>query len=313
MKKPRLVIATRGSALALWQANWVKSRLTEAHSLETEIRVIKTTADKQPELSLTRSGAKGLFTKEIEEALLANEADLAVHSLKDLPNDQPEGLKPAAYLEREDPRDVLIAPKGKRFADLAPGSRVGTSSLRRQAQLRDLRGELKFENIRGNLDTRIRKLEDGDYDAVVVAAAGVHRLGLKERITEYFPPEAVCPAVGQGVVAIEIRSADAETAKLVRALDHAPTRITTEAERAFLRRLGGGCRIPIAAHGTLISKQTSKHGTLHLRGIVADPEGKRLVRAEIEGNPDAPEQAGITLAEKLLAEGAEELIRQFSE
>ena len=308
VKKPRLVIATRGSALALWQANWVKSRLTEAHSLEAEIRVIKTTGDKQPELLLTRSGTKGLFIKEIEEALLAGEAHLAVHSLKDLPNDQPEGLKPAAYLEREDPRDVLIAPEGKRFADLAPGSRVGTSSLRRQVQLRRLRPELEFEDIRGNLDTRIRKLERGDYDAVVVAAAGVHRLGLKERITEYFPPEAVCPAVGQGVVAVEIRSADDETAKLVRALDHGPTRTTTEAERIFLRRLGGGCRIPIAAHGTL-----TKNGTLHLRGIVADPEGKRLLRAEIEGEPDTPEQAGISLAEKLLAQGAEELIRQFSE
>ncbi len=305
-KLDKLIIASRGSALALWQANWVKSRLEETCRIGAEIRVIKTTGDQHPELSLTRSGTTGLFTKEIEESLLGREADLAVHSFKDLPNDQPEGLTVAAFLEREDARDVLISRDHRPFSELPPNARIGTSSLRRQSQLRDLRPDLEFTNIRGNLDTRLRKVERGDCDALMVAAAGIHRLGFKDRITEYFPPERVCPAVGQGVIAIEIREDEEEVARKVRTLDHERTRITTKAERAFLRKLGGGCQAPIAAYGTLQS------GRIHLQGIVADEQGNHLMRVTAEGPETSPEQLGIQLAEDFLAKGAGKLLKERS-
>ena len=304
-KLDKLIIASRGSALALWQANWVKSRLEETCRIRAEIRVIKTTGDKHPELSLTRSGTKGLFTKEIEEALLACQADLAVHSFKDLPNDQPRGLTVAAFLEREDARDVLISRDNRPFSELPRNARIGTSSLRRQSQLRDLRPDLKFTNLRGNLDTRLKKVEGGDCDALVVAAAGIHRLGFKDRITEYFSPQQICPAVGQGVIAIEIRENEEEIVQKVRTLDHEGTRITTQAERAFLRKLGGGCQTPIAAYGTL------QNGKIHLQGIVADQNGERLMRATADGPAPSPEELGIQLAEDLLAKGAGEFLKDI--
>ena len=304
-KLDKLIIASRGSALALWQANWVKSRLEETCRIRAEIRVIKTTGDIHPELSLTRSGTKGLFTKEIEEALLACEAHLAVHSFKDLPNDQPQGLTVAAFLEREDARDVLISRDNRPFSELPRNARIGTSSLRRQAQLRDLRPDLKFTNLRGNLDTRLKKVERGDCDALVVAAAGIHRLGFKDRITEYFSPQQICPAVGQGVIAIEIRENEEEIAQKVRTLDHEGTRITTQAERAFLRKLGGGCQTPIAAYGTL------QNGKIHLQGIVADQNGERLMRATADGPAPSAEELGIQLAEDFLAKGAGEFLKDI--
>ncbi len=304
-KLDKLIIASRGSALALWQANWVKSRLEETCRIRAEIRVIKTTGDIHPELSLTRSGTKGLFTKEIEEALLACEAHLAVHSFKDLPNDQPQGLTVAAFLEREDARDVLISRDNRPFSELPRNARIGTSSLRRQSQLRDLRPDLKFTNLRGNLDTRLKKVEGGDCDALVVAAAGIHRLGFKDRITEYFSPQQICPAVGQGVIAIEIRENEEEIAQKVRTLDHEGTRITTQAERAFLRKLGGGCQTPIAAYGTL------QNGKIHLQGIVADQNGERLMRATADGPAPSAEELGIQLAEDFLAKGAGEFLKDI--
>ena len=299
-----IIIATRGSALALWQAKWIKKCLENVHPVRVEIRVVKTTGDKQPDVSLTASGTKGLFTKEIEEALLAGEADLAVHSLKDLPNDQPAGLRVAAFVEREDPRDVLIGGRGAALSDLPAGACIGTSSLRRQAQLRALRPDLVLREIRGNLDTRLRKLDRGNFDALVVAAAGMHRLSLQERITEYFSPARICPAVGQGTVAVEIRDGDSQTANLVQTLDHPPTRIITEAERTFLRRLGGGCRVPIAAYGRL------ENGHLHLAGMVATPSGDRLLRAARNGSASSPELVGTSLADDLLAQGAEEILKE---
>ena len=304
-KLDKLIIASRGSALALWQANWVKSRLEETCRIRAEIRVIKTTGDIHPELSLTRSGTKGLFTKEIEEALLACQADLAVHSFKDLPNDQPRGLTVATFLEREDARDVLISRDNRPFSELPRNARIGTSSLRRQSQLRDLRPDLKFTNLRGNLDTRLKKVEGGDCDALVVAAAGIHRLGFKDRITEYFSPQQICPAVGQGVIAIEIRENEEEIAQKVRTLDHEGTRITTQAERAFLRKLGGGCQTPIAAYGTL------QNGKIHLQGIVADQNGERLMRATADGPAPSAEELGIQLAEDFLAKGAGEFLKDI--
>lgn len=304
-KLDKLIIASRGSALALWQANWVKSRLEENCRIRAEIRIVKTTGDMHPELSLTRSGTKGLFTKEIEEALLAREADLAVHSFKDLPNDQPRGLTVEAFLEREDARDVLISRDNRPFSELPRNARIGTSSLRRQSQLRDLRPDLEFTNIRGNLDTRLKKVERGDCDALVVAAAGIHRLGFKDRITEYFSPEQSCPAVGQGVIAIEIRENEQEIAQKVRTLDHEGTRITTQAERAFLRKLGGGCQTPIASYGTL------QNDKIHLQGIVADQNGERLMRATADGPATSPEDLGIQLAEDFLAKGAGELLKDI--
>src|SRR6516225_7645392 len=228
-----LVIASRGSQLALWQARWVQQQLAQAGE-PSRIEVIQTTGDKITDVALARVGTKGLFTKEIEEALLDGRADLAVHSLKDLPTELPDGLILAAVPPREDPRDALV---GKKLADLQPGARVGTSSLRRSAQLRKVRPDLAIESIRGNLDTRLRKLDEGQYDAILLAAAGLKRLGWGDRIAEILPAEQMCPAVGQGALAIETRAGFDG----VKMLDHADTHIAVLAERGVLGALGGGC------------------------------------------------------------------------
>src|SRR3954468_8871166 len=235
-----LVIASRGSQLALWQAHWVKGQLA-ALGHESRIEIIKTTGDKITDVPLAKVGTKGLFTKEIEEALLDGRADLAVHSLKDLPTELPEGLVLAAVPPREDPRDAMV---GKRLADLPAGAKVGTSSLRRAAQLRKLRPDLVIESIRGNLDTRLRKLDEGQYDAILLAAAGMKRLGWEARIAEILSPEMMCPAVGQGALAIETRIGFA----LPPVLNHAATHTAVRAERGLLGALGGGCQVPIGAH-----------------------------------------------------------------
>ncbi len=293
----KIIIGSRGSRLALWQANWVKGRLTAAGG-EIEIKIIKTTGDKLANIPLTQSGTKGLFIKEIEEALVAEEVDLAVHSLKDLPTEQPEGLTVAAVPEREDARDVLISNDGRGFFELPPGARVGTSSLRRQSQLRRLRAALEIVPLRGNLDTRLKKLDRGDCEAVVLAAAGVRRLGLADRITGYFSPEQLCPAVGQGALAIEIRADDQRMQKVVAPLDHSPTHRAILAERAMLRHLGGGCQVPIAAHATSTSEQ------LRLVGVVASLDGSETVRASAVGPAGEPEALGATVARRLLEQGA---------
>ncbi len=292
-----LVIASRGSQLALWQAHWVESRLNDAGH-QCRIEIIKTTGDKITDVPLAKVGGKGLFTKEIEEALLDGRADLAVHSLKDLPTELPAGLVLAAVPEREDPRDAIV---GKRLADLPAGARVGTSSLRRSAQLRRLRPDLVIESVRGNLDTRLRKLDEGQYDSIVLAAAGLKRLGWGGRIAEILDPHVMCSAVGQGALAIETRGEGAgRTACAV--LDHGSTRASVTAERAVLATLGGGCQVPIGAYASV------HNGLLRLLGIVAAPDGSDLVQAESEGPDSEAEALGRALGAALLGKGAARLL-----
>jgi hydroxymethylbilane synthase len=289
-----LVIASRGSQLALWQARWVAAQLSAAgHACRIEI--VKTTGDKITDVPLAKVGSKGLFTKEIEEALLDGRADLAVHSLKDLPTELPEGLVLAAVPEREDPRDAVV---GRKLAELPVGARVGTSSLRRAAQLRQLRPDLLVESVRGNLDTRLRKLDEGQYDAILLAAAGLKRLGWGDRIAEILAPEQMCPAVGQGALAIEARAGFEKVALL----DHADTHTAVVAERAVLAALGGGCQVPIGAYATV------SEGRVRVLAIVAAPDGSQVIRAEAEG--EAAESAGIgaRLAADLLERGAREIL-----
>jgi hydroxymethylbilane synthase len=252
--------------------------------------------------TVAEAGSKGLFIKEIEEALLAREIDIAVHSLKDLPTEQPAGLALAAVPPREDARDVLITLGGQRLESLPPGARVATSSLRRQTQLRALRPDLVYVAIRGNLDTRLRKLERGDCEALVLAAAGVHRLGLGDRITSYFRSDQMCPAVGQGALGIEIRSDDSGAGRAVAGLDYSAAHQAVRAERAVLRRLGGGCQVPIAAHAT------AESGNLRLQGLVAKLDGSQLIRAQAEGAASDPEALGVMVAEDLLRQGARDIL-----
>jgi hydroxymethylbilane synthase len=289
-----LVIASRGSQLALWQARWVAAQLTAAGH-PCRIEIVKTTGDKITDVPLAKVGSKGLFTKEIEEALLDGRADLAVHSLKDLPTELPEGLVLAAVPEREDPRDAVV---GRKLAELPVGARVGTSSLRRAAQLRQLRPDLLVESVRGNLDTRLRKLDEGQYDAILLAAAGLKRLGWGDRIAEILAPEQMCPAVGQGALAIEARAGFEKVALL----DHADTHTAVVAERAVLAALGGGCQVPIGAYATV------SEGRVRVLAIVAAPDGSQVIRAEAEG--EAAEAAGIgaRLAADLLERGAREIL-----
>src|ERR1035441_10076835 len=276
----KLIIGSRGSKLALWRSHWVRDRLISA-GYEIGIRIIKTRGDKLQAVApgeplpasmaqtVAEAGSKGLFIKEIEEALLASEIDVAVHSLKDLPTVQPAGLALGAVPQREDARDVFIARDGRSLENLPPGARVATSSVRRQTQLRALRSDLVYVAMRGNLDTRLRKLERSDCEALVLAAAGVHRLALSEHITSYFSFDQMCPAVGQGALGIEIRSDDPRARDAVARLDHPATHQAVRAERAVLRRLGGGCQVPIAAHAV------AEDGLMRLQGLVANLDGKR--------------------------------------
>jgi len=288
-----LAIGTRGSQLALRQARWVAERLAEAGE-PSRLEIIRTTGDKIADAPLARIGGKGLFTKEIEEALLEGRIDLAVHSLKDLPTELPAGLRLAAVPPREDPRDALV---GARLADLPEGARVGTSSLRRSAQLRALRPDLRIEPVRGNLDTRLRKLEEGRYDALVMAAAGLKRMGWQERISEYLPAEWICPAPGQGALAIETR-ADGEAARICSALEDAAARAEVTAERAVLAGLGGGCQVPVGAYAEF------REGRLAIRAAVISPDGSRVIRAEAEGPAAQAAELGGELARRLLERGA---------
>lgn len=297
----KITIGSRGSALALWQANWVKDRL-ESTGHEVTIEIIKTSGDKLQNAALAASGTKGLFIKEIEEALLAGQVDLAVHSMKDLPTDLPEGLGVAAVPERENPHDVLVSKGALPFQQLPAGARIGTSSLRRQSQLLALRPDLKMVAMRGNVDTRLRKLERGDCEALVLAGAGLKRLGFASRITSWFSESEICPAVGQGALAIEICIRKTAVGKAVAQLDHPSTHQAVRAERAMLEALGGGCQLPIAAYARHDS------GALHLTGVVAAPDGTRLLRACATGRPENPEDLGQRVAEDLLRQGASELL-----
>jgi hydroxymethylbilane synthase len=300
----RIRIGTRGSQLALWQAEWVKSQLIQA-GYEVELKTIKTTGDKLAHVPLTQSGTKGLFIKEIEEALANGDVDVAAHSLKDLPTEQPTGLYVAAVPPREDARDVFVSKDRKRWTELPTSSRVGTSSLRRQTQLRSLRKDLEIVPLRGNVDTRLKKLDRGDCDALVLAAAGLRRLGLSERATEYFAAEQMCPAVGQGAMAIEIRRGDERVERAVKPLDHVPSHQAVRAERALLRCLGGGCQVPIAAFACLEGNQSRQ---LKLVGLVASLDGSRIIRASAAGSLSDPETLGAMVAEELLAQGARALL-----
>jgi hydroxymethylbilane synthase len=295
-----IVIGSRGSKLALWQAEHIAAAL-QALGTETRIDVIKTTGDNIQDVPLAQVGGKALFTKEIDEALLAGAIDLAVHSMKDVPTGLPAGLTIAAIPEREEPRDALI---GRSLAELVDGSSIGTSSLRRQAQLLAYRPLLNIEMLRGNVDTRLRKLDEGQYDAIVLAAAGLRRLGWQDRIRELIPVEIMCPAVGQGALAIETREDGRAAHELVRKLDHADTRIAVTAERAMLEKLGGGCQVPVGGYAYI------EKGVIHMRAIVASPDGKRVVRAELSGVD--PLRTGASIGRNLLEKGAEEILKALA-
>lgn len=298
-----LKIGTRGSKLALWQANWVKSSLEVKHPfLSIELEIIKTKGDKILDVPLAKVGGKGLFVKEIEEALIDGRIDLAVHSMKDMPGDIPKGLCIGAIPEREIPQDVLISRHKKPLSELAPGDKIGTSSLRRKAQLLHARPDLVILPLRGNLDTRLKKLETENLDAIVLAAAGVKRLGLESRITEYLDENIMLPAVGQGALCIEIRQNDPVVEPIVASLEHPHTRTVILGERAFLNRLEGGCQVPIAAYGKI------DKNTFTLAGLVATVDGKTLFKETLAGSEESSESIGIKLAERLISMGAEEII-----
>ncbi len=301
-----LVIGTRGSKLALWQAEWVHARLRELEpALAVAVKRIKTTGDKILDTPLAAIGGKGLFIKEIEDALMRGEIDLAVHSMKDVPTHLPSGLEILAIPEREDPRDVLITLKKVSLARLVPGSRIGTSSLRRQAQLLHYRPDLSIQILRGNLDTRLRKLEAGEYDGIILAAAGITRLGWSERVTEYLSPDVCLPAIGQGALALEGRADDGFVREVVARLDHHPTRTAVTAERALLERLEGGCQVPIAAHAAITN------GILTLNALIAGVNGRRLVRDSLQGPMRDAHRLGVQLAERLLAHGGDEILKEI--
>ncbi len=294
----KLRIGSRGSQLALWQARRIAARLTEL-GVETEIEIIRTTGDRITGVPLARVGSKGLFTKEIEEALLARRIDLAVHSLKDLPVELPAGLALAAVPERESPFDAVV---GKRLDELAPGARVGTSSLRRAAQLRRLRPDVRIEDIRGNLDTRLRKLDEGGYDAILLASAGLRRLGWAARIAEILEPERMCPAVGQGALAVETRPAPDPAFEICARLDDPAARTAVEAERALLAALGGGCQVPLGAYAELLEDR------LVLRAVAADPDSGETFSCVESGPPEQPQELGRRAARKLLESGARRIV-----
>jgi hydroxymethylbilane synthase len=292
-----LVIASRGSQLALWQAHWVEGRLAEK-GLASRIEIIRTTGDQITGVPLSKVGTKGLFTKEIEEALIAESADLAVHSLKDLPTELPAGLVLAGVPVREDPRDAIV---GRRLDELAVGARVGTSSLRRAAQLRKLRPDLTIESVRGNVDTRLRKLDEGRYHAIVLAAAGLKRLGWGERIAELLAPEIMCPAVGQGALALETRETGAGR-EACGSLDNPKLHAAVAAERGVLAALGGGCQVPIGAHATIAD------GRICLQAVVISPDGSDLVRGQSAGAISDATLLGKALGEELLSRGARQIL-----
>jgi len=303
MMRGSVKIGTRGSQLALWQANWVKNALARLHpQLRVEVVPIKTKGDKILDVPLARVGGKGLFVKEIEEAVLAERVDIAVHSMKDMPAEIPSGLAIGAVPPRESPFDALVSRSGQRLRELPRNSRIGTSSLRRASQLLNARPDLRIVSLRGNLDTRLRKLQTEDMAAIVLAAAGLKRLGLERHVTQTLTVDVMVPAVGQGALCIERRADDARIGALLDELDHGPTRTEVQAERALLGRLEGGCQVPIAG----FCRWENAH--IVLTGLVADLDGRRTIRADISGPADAARELGVRLAERLLSEGADKLL-----
>ncbi len=302
-----LRIATRKSQLALWQAQHVAMLLRQAHAgLTVELVPLLTQGDRIQDRSLAAIGGKGLFIKELEVAISEHRADIAVHSMKDVPADLPDGLVIGAVLKRGDALDALVTVSGiKHLEDLAPGARVGTSSLRRQAQLRALRPDLSIVALRGNVDTRLRKLDAGEMDAIVLACAGLIRLGLESRITARLDPEECLPAVSQGVIGIECRGSDANTRRLLQTLEDSSTRVVMDAERAFAERLGGSCQSPIAGYAERSADEIT------LQGLVAEPDGSRLLRDRLSGGIENPAALGRRLAERMLAAGAGHLLERL--
>ncbi|MBA2733615.1 MAG: hydroxymethylbilane synthase [Acidobacteria bacterium] len=310
--KDCFIIGSRGSKLALWQAEWVRERLNQLHPLkQISIEVIKTSGDVMKDAPLAVIGGKGVFTKELEEALLTKRIDLAVHSLKDLPTILPEGLTIAAITEREDARDALVlreesAIEQPSIKHLPENCVVGTSSPRRLSQLKHLRPDLAIKELRGNVDTRLRKLDAGEYDAIILASAGLRRLGLAHRITASIEIEEMLPAVGQGALAVETRRDDEETVSILSLLDDSQTRAACTAERALLRALGGGCLLPIAAHAVVQDHH------LRLEGLVAEISGESIIRDSLEGAASDAERLGSELAQHLRERGAESLLRAIT-
>ncbi len=305
MPQVKLNIGTRGSRLALWQAEWVRAQLEQDPNVKVTLHKIKTSGDKILDVPLAKIGGKGLFVKEIEEALLRGAIDLAVHSMKDVPTVLPDSLEIFAMTEREDPRDAIST----RYPitgidDLPPGATIGTSSLRRQAQLLHRRPDFKIVPLRGNLDTRLRKLQDGEFDAVIVAAAGVKRLGFESQVTAYLPVDQSLPAMGQGVLGIECRRDDTVVQKYIGQLNHAPSAFAVRAERALVDRLEGGCQVPIGAHAVVTN------ASLRLEALVASVDGTRVIRNDITGSVEDAVALGIALAERLLSKGADKILAE---
>jgi len=309
MNRNRLTIATRGSALALWQSSFIKSRLEQLHpDLPVDVRIVKTLGDKILDSPLSKIGDKGLFTKEIEQALLENKADLAVHSLKDLPTVLPEGLEIAAITEREDLHDVFVARQGSEIRslnNLPANAKIATGSLRRRCQLLRHRNDLSIIDIRGNLATRLNKLDESDWYGMILAKAGLTRLGLGDRISEVLPFDIMLPAVGQGALAVESRSNDSWVRDLVLPLHHHQTFRAVGSERALLRTLEGGCQIPIGAHGWI------ENGVFFLEAFIGSLDGKRVVRGTLHGPPDQSETLGVNLATLLLNQGGRPILDEI--
>jgi len=300
-----LLIGTRGSRLARIQAETVREMLSSLHPDRAWLlREIRSEGDVQRQASLASIGGRGVFVKALEEKLLAGEIDLAVHSLKDMPTQLATGLEMGAVLPREDARDALVSRDGPTLDDLPKGAVVGTGSARRRAQLLAYRNDLVTQDVRGNVDTRLRKLKRGDYDALIVAAAALIRLRRTSAINQYLPPALMLPAVGQGALAVEVRQSDEEVRGLVRPLSHLPTEEAVRAERAFLSALGGGCAVPIAAHAAVAD------GRLNLQGLVADLDGRKVIRESLSGSPLEAEDIGRRLADRILSQGAAQILRE---
>ena len=301
-----LRVGTRGSNLALAQSHWVREKIEAKYpNVKVELVTIKTTGDKILDSPLSKIGGKGLFVKEIEDALLKNQIDVAVHSIKDVPAELPYGLCLSSFPEREDPRDALVSTGNKTLDKLPSGSKVGTSSLRRGAQLLNIRPDLRLVSLRGNVNTRLKKLESGDLQAIILATAGLRRLGFYDRITQVIPSEQILPAIGQGALGLEVRYNDKRTIDLLSFINHDATEIEVKAERALLKELKGGCQVPIAGFACV------NDDNLRLQGLVAETDGTKVIRDEIAGERDQAEEIGVTLARRLLASGADSILERI--
>ena len=306
MSAQKIRIATRKSPLAMWQAEHVASLLRKAHpGLTVELVGMSTQGDKILDTPLAKIGGKGLFVKELEQGMLNNRADIAVHSMKDVPVDLPDGLHLAVILEREDPRDAFVSNRYTSLAELPQGAVLGTSSLRRQCQLAELRPDLKIRSLRGNVNTRLSKLDDGKFDAIILAAAGLKRLGFKRRITAVLEPEQSLPAIGQGAIGIECRTDDGSVNALIAPLHNPETALCVTAERAMNNRLMGGCQVPIAGYALI------NHNRIFMRGLVGEPDGSRIIRSESSAPASDAEALGIALAEDLLGQGADQILKHL--